>query len=307
MKGKQTGLFSALLRVRLPASYIGGLRQDSRTRHFSLNFKTFERRCPCLNACCGSAPMVWSSLAAGNQRGTAFRAGLFSEQKQNRRRVFDRTPKTKPCAQLDATRIHPGNFPEVQDDDSPSPTVQQQVGCLQGLFEPFPRPSVSRAATHLVPWIEFRNRRQRSWRAKTSSRRFPVSFDLLSRAPSDDVYLCRFCDHSLLSDYRRNCVLDAAHQFTRMPPTMYLHWLLGLRTDAACISCFFAHASKVGRRFEIRSSIPGFSATNPKQPRKVHSRSREGKRVKRIGDINERARLLTFRGLRKQRKSQVHP
>src|ERR1700757_555051 len=115
MKGKQTGLFSALLRVRLPASYIGGLRQDSRTRDFSLNFKTFERRCPCLNACCGSAPMVCSSLAAENQRSTAFRAGLFSEQEQNRRRVFDRMPKTKPRTQIDAPSLNPGNFPEVQD------------------------------------------------------------------------------------------------------------------------------------------------------------------------------------------------
>jgi hypothetical protein len=130
---------------------------------------------------------------------------------------------------------------------------------------------------------------------------------LLFRAASDDVYLCRFCDHSLLSDYGGNCVLDAAHQFTRMPPTMYLHWLLGLGTKAACLSCFFAHSSKVRRRFDIRSSVPGFSASNPKQPRKVHARSRERQRVKRIGDINERARLLTFRGLRKQRESQTRP
>jgi hypothetical protein len=130
---------------------------------------------------------------------------------------------------------------------------------------------------------------------------------LLSRATSDDVYFCRFRDHSLLSDYRGNRFLDAAHQFTRMPPAMYLHWLLGLGTNAACLSCFFAHSSKVRRRFEIRSSVPAFSASNPKQPRKVHSRSREGQRVKRIGDINERARLLTFRGLRKQRESQARP
>jgi hypothetical protein len=130
---------------------------------------------------------------------------------------------------------------------------------------------------------------------------------LFSRAASDYVDLRGLCSHSLLSDYRGNRFLDAAHQFTRMPPAMYLRWLLGLGTNAACLSCFFAQSSKVRRRFEIRSSVPGFSASNPQQPRKVHARSREGQRVKRIGDINERARLLTFRGLRKQRESQARP
>jgi len=32
--------------MRLPASGLGGLRQHSRTRHFSLNFKPLERRNP---------------------------------------------------------------------------------------------------------------------------------------------------------------------------------------------------------------------------------------------------------------------
>jgi len=130
---------------------------------------------------------------------------------------------------------------------------------------------------------------------------------LLSRAASDDVYLRRLRNCTLLSYQRGNGLIDPTHQFTRMPPTMYLHWLLGLGTKAACLSCFFAHSSKVRRRFDIRSSVPGFSASNPKQPRKVHARSRERQRVKRIGDINERARLLTFRGLRKQRESQTRP
>src|SRR5437667_7738764 len=115
------------------------------------------------------------------------------------------------------------------------------------------------------------------------------------------------CGHSLLSDYRGNRFLDAAHQVTRMPPGMYLHWLLGRGTNAACLSCCFAHSSKVRRRFEIRSSVPGFSASNPKEPRKVQARRREGQRVKRIGDINERTCLLTFCGLRKQRESQARP
>jgi hypothetical protein len=130
---------------------------------------------------------------------------------------------------------------------------------------------------------------------------------LLFRAASDDVYLCRFCDHSLLSDYGGNCVLDAAHQFTRMPPTMYLHWLLGIGSVAASFSYFFVNPSKVGRRLETRFSVRGLAAPNPKQPRKFHSRSRERQRVKRIADINERTRLLTFCGLRKQRESQARP
>jgi hypothetical protein len=74
--------------------------------------------------------MVCSSLAAENQRSTAFRARFFSEKKQNRRRIFDRTLKTKPCAQLDATRIHPGDSPEIDDYYTPPSAVQQQVGCF---------------------------------------------------------------------------------------------------------------------------------------------------------------------------------
>src|SRR5690242_17315921 len=71
-----------------------------------------------------------------------------------------------------------------------------------------------------------------------------------------------------------------------MPPAMYLHWLIGLGTNAACLSCFFANSSKVRRRFETRSSVPGFTASNPKQPRKVHARSRERQRVKRIRNVD---------------------
>src|SRR5215472_18868853 len=90
-----TGAICCLWCVRLPASEIGGLRQHSRTSHFSLNFKSFERRSPSFNSFCGAAPFVCFPLAPENQRSAAFRARLFSEQKQNRRRVFHRTPKTK--------------------------------------------------------------------------------------------------------------------------------------------------------------------------------------------------------------------
>jgi hypothetical protein len=160
---------------------------------------------------------------------------------------------------------------------------------------------------HLRGWGWFARQRQRTWGPNAPARKFSVPLDLFTSAASSDVDLRRLCDNSLLSDYRRNCVLDAAHQFTRMPPTMYLHWLLGIGTVAASFSYFFAHPTKVRRRLEILSSVPGLAATNPKQPRKVHSRSREGQRVKRIGDINERARLLTFRRLRKQREGQARP
>jgi hypothetical protein len=83
--------------------------------------------------------------------------------------------------------------------------------------------------------------------------------------------------------------------------------LLGLGADAVSFSYFFAHPSQVGRGLEIRVSVRGLAATNPKQPRQFHSCSREGQGVKRIGNINECARQLTFRGLRKQRESQARP
>jgi hypothetical protein len=92
-----------------------------------------------------------------------------------------------------------------------------------------------------------------------------------------------------------------------MPPTMYLHWLLGVSSVAACFSYYLVHPSKVGRRLEIRFSVSGLAAPNPKQSRKFHSRGRKGQRVKRIGDINERTRLMAFCGLRKQRESQACP
>src|SRR5215472_12234801 len=91
-----TGAICCLWCVGLPASEIGGLRQHSRTSHFSLNFKSFERGSPCLNGFYSAAPFVCLTLAPENHRGAAFRARLFSKEKQDRRRVFDRTAKTKP-------------------------------------------------------------------------------------------------------------------------------------------------------------------------------------------------------------------
>src|ERR1700719_833861 len=113
--------------MRLPASGLGGLRQHSRTRHFSLNFKPLERRNSGFNTCRSAAPAIRFSLAPENQRSAAFRAGLFSKQKQNRRCVLNRTTKTKPSAQLDATRIHPGDPTEIEDNHAPAASMQQQV------------------------------------------------------------------------------------------------------------------------------------------------------------------------------------
>src|SRR5690242_1338096 len=92
-----------------------------------------------------------------------------------------------------------------------------------------------------------------------------------------------------------------------MPPTMYRHWLLGGGIETASFSYFFVRRSKVRKRFDIRSSVAGFSASNPKQSREFHSCSRERNRVKRIRNIDKRACFLPFRGLRKQRKSQARP
>src|SRR6266436_682303 len=111
----------------------------------------------------------------------------------------------------------------------------------------------------------------------------------------------------LLSYQRGDGLIDPAHQFTRMPPAVYWHWLLAGGIETASFSYFFVRRSKVRGALEIWFSVPHISTSNPKQSREFHSCSREGQRVKRIGDINERARLLTFRGLCKQRESQARP
>src|SRR5262249_16928456 len=126
-KGKQTRAISCLWCVRLPASEIGGLRQHSRTSHFSLNFKSFDRRSPCFTPCRSTAPIVRFSPAPQNHRSANFRTRLFAQQKQYRRRVFNRTPKTKPHAQIDSPRIHPGDSPEIENHNAPSTAVQEQV------------------------------------------------------------------------------------------------------------------------------------------------------------------------------------
>src|SRR5215472_1028992 len=148
-----TGVICCLWCVRLPASEIGGLRQHSRTGHFSLNFKSFERRSSCFNGFCGAAPFVCFPLAPENKRSAAFRTGLFAQQKQYRRRVFDRTTKTKPHAQIDSPRIHPRDSPEIENHDAPSTAVQEQVSGPQRLFEPLPRFCTSTFLPHRVCWI----------------------------------------------------------------------------------------------------------------------------------------------------------
>src|SRR5207248_11702163 len=132
-------------------------------------------------------PVVRFSLATQNQRSAAFRAGLFSKQKQNRRCVLNRTTKTKPGAQLDATRLHPVDFPEIEDHHAPTASMQKQVGCLQRLFVLLPRLRVSANVLHWGRWIGLAKSRHRSWRPKTTPRKFPVSFDLLSRPKRADV------------------------------------------------------------------------------------------------------------------------
>src|SRR5436305_608598 len=110
--------------------------------------------------------------------------------------------------------------------------------------------------------------------------------------------------HDSPPDSSRICVVSA-HQFARMSPTMYLHWLFARRIETASFSDFLVRRSKVGRALEIRFSVPATS--NPKQARQFHSRSRERNRVERIRNIYERACFLPFRSLRQQGESQARP
>src|SRR5215472_7514668 len=152
-----TGAIWCLWCVRLPTSEIGGLRQHSRTSHFSLNFKSFQRRSPGFNPSRCAVPFVRSPLAPENQGSAAFRAGLFAQQKQDRRRVFHRTTKTKPHAQINSPRIHPRDSAEIENHDAPSTTVQEQVSGPQRLFEPLPRLCTPSFMSHRVCWIGFAN------------------------------------------------------------------------------------------------------------------------------------------------------
>src|SRR5262245_7339497 len=110
----------------------------------------------------------------------------------------------------------------------------------------------------------------------------------------------RLCDWGLLPDETRDRLIDAAHQVARMSPTMYLRWLFARGIETQSFSGLLIHRSKVRGALEIRFFVPRFSASNPKQSRQVHSRSRERNRIERIRNINERTCLLPFRSLRKQ-------
>src|SRR5260370_39362586 len=66
-------------------------------------------------------------------------------------------------------------------------------------------------------------------------------------------------------------------------------------------------SSEVRGCLEVRSSVSSFSASNPEQSRKFHSRSRERNRVEGIRNIDKRTRFLPFGGPSEQRKSEASP
>jgi len=63
--------------------------------------------------------------------------------------------------------------------------------------------------------------------------RFSVSLDLFSSTARDDMDSRRLCERGMLPDQTRNGLFDSAHQFARMSPTMYLHWLFARRIETA--------------------------------------------------------------------------
>src|SRR5260370_32748151 len=81
------------------------------------------------------------------------------------------------------------------------------------------------------------------------------------------------------------------------------HWASGI--DSAGFSYLFVRSAKTRGRPEIRPSVPGFSASNPEQSWKFHSRSRKRNRVEGIRNIDKRAGFLSFGGLRQQRESEA--
>ena len=97
-----------------------------------------------------------------------------------------------------------------------------------------------------------------------------------------------------------------AHKLARMPPAMRLCWFLACRTEAASFLFSFSAGAKWVTS-SIPLSVPGFSATNPKQPGEFDTRRGKRQRVERIRNIDERAGLLPFGGLCKQGESQARP
>src|SRR6202040_4097580 len=125
----------------------------------------------------------------------------------------------------------------------------------------------------------------------------PVSLDLFARASRHDMNLRRLHRRSLPSEHRRYSLLDAAHQFSRVTPPLGGRRLLA----HARISRFFFGRTEVRRGLETRPLTLAVSATNPQQARKLDSGCRKRNRIERIRNIDERAGLLSFRGLCKQR------
>jgi hypothetical protein len=117
----------------------------------------------------------------------------------------------------------------------------------------------------------------------------------------------RLRERGLLPNQTWNGLIDSAHQFARMPPTMYLHWLFARGIETASFSDFLVRRTKVRRALELRFSVPRFPTPNPKQSRQFHSRSRERNRIERIRNIHKCAGLLPFGSLSKQRESQARP
>jgi len=204
----------------LPASQIGGLRQNSRTSYFSLNFKPFERGSAAGKTHGRAIPRICFPLAPENQRSAAARARFFSKQEENRRRVFDRSPEPEPHAQVDAAHVDPGDSSEIDDNHAPPAAMQQQIGGLQRLVETFPRFRVSAFVLQRTRRSGFANCRQRTWCADAPTREFPVSLDLFARASRHDMNLRRLHWRPSLSEHRRDCLVHATHQFSRVTPAV---------------------------------------------------------------------------------------
>jgi len=105
------------------------------------DFKPFERRNPCFNGCNRTIPVVRFSLHLRTSEAQLFAQDSLRAKAESSA-CFRPHVETKPRAQFNATRIHPGNSSEVADHYAPS-AAGSSSRSLQRLFKPLPRFCIS--------------------------------------------------------------------------------------------------------------------------------------------------------------------
>ena len=86
----------------------------------------------------GLAPPLSATLTTQHQRRTGLRTGFTREQQKNGWCVIDCTPEAEPGGQRNPPGVDWRHIAKIHQHGTEASIVQNQIGCLQGLFQSCP-------------------------------------------------------------------------------------------------------------------------------------------------------------------------